>query len=463
MDDRTGATASSSGSRGTLSSNTDNAPHPLSPTHGLAAGRGGNSAGYFDLPHTSGSRSRAVYGADGGRGHAGVSAHTTHTAHASHAKRTHAASISSLRYTAPSGRATQADLLGTVNGGTPRNGFVSDMRPSRSGSGGEASRSQQRTPGSPGDPRVPDHLSTKSRRQSGDTPDRRASASSSFLDAGMAARDLSDPYTHTARNSLNALHPPLPYEAREYVDSLSKEDAAVLEMQFDAMSDEELGMYLGTLFPLPGLGGTFGGGTEEEGFVLQTPRGEPAGEGSRRGGSSGGHGREGPGGPSRREAINSASSEDDQMRTPGATSHIGVSSRTSSQDDSYVSVSDHSIDPTPHISHISQTSPHSPSSSTSPTSPTYPASPTPRPILPRQRSSSLFEDDKSPLFPPSPPGGRMLCKADHPLRVLSRAVRELQENVRALQLENERLQREVEVGRAVKAKGKGADEVSRPC
>ena len=36
-----------------------------------------------------------------------------------------------------------------------------------------------------------------------------------------------------------------------YVDSLSKEDAAVLEMRFDMMTDEELGIYLSTLFPLP--------------------------------------------------------------------------------------------------------------------------------------------------------------------------------------------------------------------
>lgn len=57
----------------------------------------------------------------------------------------------------------------------------------------------------------------------------------------------------------------------------------------------------------------------------------------------------------------------------------------------------------------------------------------------------------SPLFPPSPPAEDQLVQPDHPLRILSRAVREMQEAVRRVQAENEKLQEELQRYRPAKA------------
>lgn len=60
-----------------------------------------------------------------------------------------------------------------------------------------------------------------------------------------------------------------------------------------------------------------------------------------------------------------------------------------------------------------------------------------------RRARNHTETD-SPLFPPSPPTEAELVQPDHPLRILSRAVREMQEAVKRVQAENARLQEELQ-------------------
>ncbi|EIW67400.1 hypothetical protein TREMEDRAFT_11606, partial [Tremella mesenterica DSM 1558] len=79
-----------------------------------------------------------------------------------------------------------------------------------------------------------------------------------------------------------------------------------------------------------------------------------------------------------------------------------------------------------------------PSASHSPHPSLDPASLTPKNSS--QSSPSQIIDDpdsKTPLFPPSPPGHVKPEMADHPLRVLSRAIRELQEEIARLEEENQ--------------------------
>lgn len=88
--------------------------------------------------------------------------------------------------------------------------------------------------------------------------------------------------------------------------------------------------------------------------------------------------------------------------------------------------------------------------------PVAPEDPTPRvelsaPVFPANRRTSSSagpsstvqltpSGDKSPLFPPSPPSLQNNAQiTDHPLRVLSRAVRELREVIGKLEEENARL------------------------
>lgn len=65
-----------------------------------------------------------------------------------------------------------------------------------------------------------------------------------------------------------------------------------------------------------------------------------------------------------------------------------------------------------------------------------------------------------PLFPPSPPGETQRELVDHPLRILSRAVRELREVVENLEDENEKLRLLKEVGGVRGKRDRRADQVS---
>jgi hypothetical protein len=73
-------------------------------------------------------------------------------------------------------------------------------------------------------------------------------------------------------------------------------------------------------------------------------------------------------------------------------------------------------------------------------------------VLSTPRAARRARDDQadSPLFPPSPPSEAQLDQPDHPLRILSRAVREMQEAVKRVQAENVRLQEELQRYRPVK-------------
>lgn len=70
-------------------------------------------------------------------------------------------------------------------------------------------------------------------------------------------------------------------------------------------------------------------------------------------------------------------------------------------------------------------------------------------------------DPAEPLFPPSPPGEAKQELVDHPLRILSRAVRELREVVESLEEENEKLRLLKQAGGvSTKRRDRQADQVS---
>jgi hypothetical protein len=82
---------------------------------------------------------------------------------------------------------------------------------------------------------------------------------------------------------------------------------------------------------------------------------------------------------------------------------------------------------------------------------------------PKPQSPALMTGDKIPLFPSSPPSHATHREVvDHPLRILSRAVRELREANSRLEEENERLRLDLERERERKesSQPKQADEVS---
>lgn len=150
-------------------------------------------------------------------------------------------------------------------------------------------------------------------------------------------------------------------ETLSRIDSLSKEEAAVVEMRFDLMSEGEVEMYLRTMCP-----------------------------------------------PRSRSGSNSTTS---------------TSSSSSSSPRAISSLS------TPRLI--------TPTEVISPTTPR--AQFAKRPFVPTPSSS-----DKTPLFPPSP-RSKKARRPDHPLRILSRAVRELRESVEHLEEENARLKHELEL------------------
>lgn len=69
-------------------------------------------------------------------------------------------------------------------------------------------------------------------------------------------------------------------------------------------------------------------------------------------------------------------------------------------------------------------------------------------------------DIEPPLFPPSPPGEAAQELVDHPLRILSRVVRELREVVESLEYENEKLRLLKEAGGVRGKRDRRADQVS---
>jgi len=107
--------------------------------------------------------------------------------------------------------------------------------------------------------------------------------------------------------------------------------------------------------------------------------------------------------------------------------------------------------------HSFSTSPRSIDITTEAESPLALVSPTsPLPIQPRA-------SDAAPLFPPSPPAMTQQAIVDHPLRILSRAVRELREAVEQLEAENEALRLIKEAGGVRPKRNKQAHQVSLRC
>lgn len=99
----------------------------------------------------------------------------------------------------------------------------------------------------------------------------------------------------------------------------------------------------------------------------------------------------------------------------------------------------------------SSTPTHLPSDGVSPMESVPPTPPIP--ILPRA-------GEDAPLFPPSPPGTTYRECVDHPLRILSRAVRELREAVEKLEEENEALRLIKEAGGVRPKRNRQADQAS---
>jgi hypothetical protein len=83
----------------------------------------------------------------------------------------------------------------------------------------------------------------------------------------------------------------------------------------------------------------------------------------------------------------------------------------------------------------------------------------PTPPIPIQARSSDIGGSDQPLFPPSPPGTTDQEIVDHPLRILSRAVRELREAVEKLEEENEALRLIKEAGGVRPKRNRQADQV----
>jgi len=83
----------------------------------------------------------------------------------------------------------------------------------------------------------------------------------------------------------------------------------------------------------------------------------------------------------------------------------------------------------------------------------------PTPPIPIQARSSDMGGPDQPLFPPSPPGTTDRDFVDHPLRILSRAVRELREAVEKLEEENEALRLIKEAGGVRPKRNRQADQV----
>lgn len=89
-----------------------------------------------------------------------------------------------------------------------------------------------------------------------------------------------------------------------------------------------------------------------------------------------------------------------------------------------------------------------------------PSEPSPSaPPSPITHQLANADQSDQPLFPPSPPGSTRPELVDHPLRILSRAIRELKEAVEKLEAENERLRMpEPVLGRS--KRNRQADQVS---
>lgn len=312
------------------------------------------SSGYFDLP-TSGSGS--ISNGEGSTPR--------------QKRRNHAASISTLpRHYGPKGRVSQADLLGVGVG------LGSSRRP----------RSLYEVP-------VPEQLAQEGEDDTSPLRDE--------------TTDLARIHSRKGRLSIGDANG----KGRAvYVDSLSKEDAAVLEMRFELMSDQELGIYLSTLFPLPVPG----------------PGGSSGSSSVRHGGKSG-------------EA------------SPGIVRGVGETAGVDEE------MEEEAIAETPRpvetkLKRISM-----------------PVRRVTTNIRSSQADGGEEDDededgDKTPLFPPSPPGRPSNGTGgypDHPLRILARAVQEMKERMEVLEEENERLRFEVSLGMARQSQDKPADQVSR--
>jgi uncharacterized small protein (DUF1192 family) len=167
--------------------------HPLSPSLHPPTKR---SSSFTLLPSTSTATTRAA--ATGYFDLASTSVPAPrHMRHEGVTRRQHAASVSVVpSRVAGKGRVSQADLLGVGPSRRPRS-MIEAVEEHQEGEGTGTTRSE----------------ALEGDRQAG-------------------------------RGSFNSVRP-------VHIDMLSKEDAAVLEMRFDYMTDEELGVYLATLFPLP--------------------------------------------------------------------------------------------------------------------------------------------------------------------------------------------------------------------
>lgn len=112
------------------------------------------------------------------------------------------------------------------------------------------------------------------------------------------------------------------------------------------------------------------------------------------------------------------------------------------------------------LSTPSLATPRKPPDKTVSTSPTTPRAPRGAQSV-RSKGADVDDEDKSPLFPPSPP--RHAAKSqvlDHPLRILSRAIRELQVAVQRLEEENDRLRAPGATSSSPVIAQKAADRVS---
>jgi hypothetical protein len=140
------------------------------------------------------------------------------------------------------------------------------------------------------------------------------------------------------------------------------------------------------------------------------------------------------------------------MTEPQLRSYLGSFSNSPSPVSSHISAAenDGDVSPLPSDLHIEGVSPLT----------SVPPTP-PIPIQPNtQAGPSVVIAQDQPLFPPSPPGTIQRETVEHPLRILSRAVRELREAVEKLEQENEALRLIKEAGGVRAKRTRQADQVS---
>lgn len=216
--------------------------------------------------------------------------------------------------------------------------------------------------------------------------------------SGVLLDSVSAGVTDVVSGACSTLTPTVSRSPLAPLESLTRDEMEVLEVRFDLMSRDEIAEYLGP------WGGADGAKGREE--VSEPSADDPAGEGP----GQSAHRPEGEHDSDGERQVDGKSTTESTPRPPRTLKRPSPLSRSSS-------------------SHV---------------------------ILPTRSGPASGSGSTSPLFPPSPPGESCEpVRLEHPLSILSRAIREMREAVGKVEMENERLRREVERYRRASEGGAG--------